>query len=279
MGFMELGTLPKPGPALWALRELASTSGLPVLSESYYMLESWLDDPEATAFDVAGMIRQDPALAFNLIRYAARAGHRPRTNLWTLADDVGLPGVRAMLSECEVVRGYGLEGQVSARGLVDHAVNVALVAQLLAEAEGDDGELLYLAALLHDTGTMAMLRVAPDTISAAIQDPKGPFHSFIHTRTPTPVLDWSSMLLGTIGAHEALAEVLTAASFRSRRSGDRDANARLGRYLRQAHALCESHHGAFHWDRLPPASRGRGFDPERQTAPAEIPALPFIELH
>ncbi len=144
-------------------RIASAIAQLPTLSTVAARLWQLTRDESASAADFEAVIRLDPALTANLLRFANSAWFAPRSRAESVRQAVVLLGLKRV---CEVATiaatarvlperlpGYG----VDARGFWQHCVAVAILSErLAAELRIRPPELTFTAGLLHDVGKLVI---------------------------------------------------------------------------------------------------------------------------
>ncbi|BDG07982.1 HDOD domain-containing protein [Anaeromyxobacter paludicola] len=142
---------------------------LPTLSTVATRLWSLTRDERSSVADFEAVIRPDPALTANLLRYANSAWFAPRSRAESVRQAVVLLGVKRV---CEVATlaaaarvvpprlpGYGLD----ALGFWQHCVAVAVLSERLSGELGlRPPDLTFTAGLLHDIGKLAICSFVAD---------------------------------------------------------------------------------------------------------------------
>lgn len=123
---------------------------------------------ESTLDEIASAVRQDQALAVQILRLANSSFYqrgRKATNLKEAAQLIGLTAVRNVVFTILAIEHFG---KVSQSGLVpqrfwEHSLATAVLAELLGEKVGhQQPEQLFLAGLLHDVGRFVLSAIFPD---------------------------------------------------------------------------------------------------------------------
>src|SRR5580704_9025830 len=121
-----------------------------------------LNQPDVESSKVVKMISYDPALTANVLRICNSAyfgAASPTSDLQEAVTRLGFQQVYQLVAAATGARmlgaaqpGYGLnQGE-----LWKHSVAVAVTAQLMAKKLGDDDNLAFTAALLHDLGKIIL---------------------------------------------------------------------------------------------------------------------------
>jgi putative nucleotidyltransferase with HDIG domain len=142
---------------------LAQVKLLPTLSAASLRLSELARDPRSSAADFEKLIRPDPALTANLLRFANSAYFGRRCRAESVRQAITLLGLKrvsevaaaAALAPVFPARlpGYDLDAQ----GFWLHSVAVAVLSERLAAELGvTRPELTFTAGLLHDVGKLAL---------------------------------------------------------------------------------------------------------------------------
>lgn len=127
------------------------------------LLELLKDEDRADAGAIAGLVRNDPAIAAAILKLANSAafgGLSPVKDVRQAISRLGMRRVSSLITTL-VVKGHftALEGRRKLQeALWDHAVAAALSARRLVNGGGGDPEESYLAGLLHDVGKLLVLK-------------------------------------------------------------------------------------------------------------------------
>lgn len=119
-----------------------------------------LRDPNATFADVARALEPDPVIAARVLRVVNSAAYSRRDPVTTLERAVSQIGVKPMrillveLAACQVFTSRSAGIRQTFKQIWEHCLAVGLLARDLAGHLGSrvDGEVAYLAGLLHDIG-------------------------------------------------------------------------------------------------------------------------------
>lgn len=260
----------RPDPSS-LLAQIDAIESLPVLSEHHLLLRAVVEDREATLEETVSVIEGDPAFTANLLHLANSPLYGQRSPVRTIASAVrvlGLQGVADLSLTLEVVRGFGFPAGMDMQLFWDHSVNVALLAKQLAPVERADPELAYLAGLLHDVGTLALVRFLPETFATLLSETQDgrTIHEACSERFGCQPLDITVRLLSDWRLSPLLARALGLLASDTWRAGDEAQPIRAAVF--KAHKTCEHHGGGFTWDRLPDVAdeagvpvRAHGFIP------------------
>jgi putative nucleotidyltransferase with HDIG domain len=124
-------------------------------------------DPDVSVHRIVRLVSKEQVLATRVLRLANSASNAPVRPITTLPDAtvrVGTNAVRhALLAACitsrlEAEAVYGRGG----RGLLDHSIGTAYMAELIAANMGVDPHEALVCGLLHDIGKLAILKLGID---------------------------------------------------------------------------------------------------------------------
>jgi len=140
---------------------LAQVEQLPTLPEVPLRVLALMNDPETSLGDVAIEIALDPVLAGRVLKLANSPLYAGRGGTDTLASAVvriGLREVRALVVTVGVVQTFSSPTRIlNLREAWRHAIGSAVLARKLAVDLGErEPDRAYLAALLHDVGTLVL---------------------------------------------------------------------------------------------------------------------------
>jgi putative nucleotidyltransferase with HDIG domain len=119
-----------------------------------------LRDPNATFADIARVLEPDPVIAARVLRVVNSAAYSRRDPVTTLEKAIGQIGLKPMrillveLAACQIFTSRSAGIRQTFQQIWEHCLAVGLLARDLAGRLSSrvDGELAYLAGLLHDLG-------------------------------------------------------------------------------------------------------------------------------
>lgn len=143
-----------------------------------------VDDPKASANDISKVISHDPALSMRLLRIANSPLYGLSSKINTIERAVTLLGnkkIRDLVLATSVAKTFdGLPNElVSMHNFWMHSVYCALCARQLASQckQPVQADVLFIAGLLHDIGTLVIFNKLPDAAREAllysIEGPEG----------------------------------------------------------------------------------------------------------
>ena len=135
-----------------------------------------LSRPDAESSQIVKLISYDPALTANVLRICNSAyfgGATPTSDLQEAVTRLGFQQVYELVTAATTSRmlnaaqlGYGLEeGE-----LWKHSVAAAVAAQIVARKVGEDPQLVFTAALLHDIGKIVLSQSLNGVYSKMIKE-------------------------------------------------------------------------------------------------------------
>jgi putative nucleotidyltransferase with HDIG domain len=119
-----------------------------------------LNQPDADASRIVRLITYDPGLSGNVLRVCNTVPVAGATSVTTVEEAIVRLGfhevyrIVAAVSVAKIFRPHGRSGDRSQ--LWEHSVTTAVAAQMMARDLGDDQDLIFTAALLHDIGRMVL---------------------------------------------------------------------------------------------------------------------------
>jgi len=152
---------------------LAQVEHLPTLPEVPLRVLQMMDDPDVALGDIAIEIALDPVLAGRVLKLANSPLFASRGGADTLTSAVmrvGLREVRALVVTVGVVQAFDAHTRIlSLREVWRHAIGSAVLARKLAvDLRERDPDRAYLAALLHDVGSLVLALCFADRFERAI---------------------------------------------------------------------------------------------------------------
>lgn len=146
-------------------RFLARAEDMNLFPQSATQVRQVVDDPKATLNDLEKVVQLDPALSAQLLKVANSPYFGVAREVSTVRGALMLLGFDATRNMAMALAMLTLSqsGKSSGERLLEHALEVALGARLLAE--GADRELaseVFVAGLLHDLGRLVLSSVAAD---------------------------------------------------------------------------------------------------------------------
>ena len=150
---------------------LTALDGVPPLGPVALRVLELLNDPKASAADLARVVSRDQGLSAKLLRTCNSSFVSPIEPVTSLPQAVVTLGMRAvrnlvLFDAIPVGKAGGVWSETEQR-LWTHAIGAALGSRLLAmETGGVDPELAFLGGLFHDLGRILFLQVRPMTYDA-----------------------------------------------------------------------------------------------------------------
>ncbi len=159
---------PEEGESPDALNEfVASIEHLPLFTGMATQLIQSVDRDDITSGELAKQISGDAALVAQLLRMVNSPFYGLRRSVGTVNDAIAILGfalIRRIVVAAVLQRplfAY-LHDTASARVFWRHQLLVASIARHLHVQKGGDGDVAYMAGLLHDVGRLAMLVKFPN---------------------------------------------------------------------------------------------------------------------
>lgn len=144
---------------------IAEAPELAAPPELWTTLNALLDDPDASANDIANVVASDPVSAAHVLRLANSAFFGLSRHVVQLRDAVSLIGlttIRALVLESAAARSVPATSVHLERGrMQQHALATARVARAIA-GEGRAAD-AFLSGLLMDVGTLVLASARPET--------------------------------------------------------------------------------------------------------------------
>ena len=169
------GTPPRIA-ALAPLEEfVASVEHLPLFTGIAAQLIRSVDDESMTATELARQISTDPALVAQLLRLVNSPYYGLRRSVATVSDAIAVLGlnlVRRVVIAAVLQRplfAYLHDTRV-ARDFWRHNLLCGLLSRHLHQRKRLNGEVAYIAGLLHDVGRLVMLLKYPQEVDAMLDD-------------------------------------------------------------------------------------------------------------
>ena len=175
---------------------------LPTLPDTYQRITAALHDESMPLREVGMLIEQDPALTAKILQIVNSA-------FFGLPREVVSPAEAAVLLGGEILRGVVLAADVFAereadervlpvvRSLWQHSLEAAHVTRSVSrtlQCPREVGDAAFLAALVHDVGSLVMLLNQPDAYLQAME---------VARRTSRPLHEVEAEFCGTTHAHVA----------------------------------------------------------------------------
>lgn len=220
---------------------------LPTLPTIVLQLHRVLDDPDAGAADVAGIIEKDPALTVRLLRAANSAafsrGGAPVTSVSAAVARMGMNQVRAVCLVLAVVKAFGRRsGKLDHQAFWTHSATVAVLASQLWDRVGTVREIspddAYVVGLLHDVGLLVLGQYFPVDLAevlAAKPDEDSPIWVIEEEQLGLDHGAVAGLLLGRWSLPPFVAEAIAN---HHRPEHAPDGQIQLARVLEAAEALC-----------------------------------------
>lgn len=160
---------------------VASIQHLPLFTGMAAQLVTSVDREDVSTTELARLISGDAALVAQLLRLVNSPYYGLRRSVGTVTDAIlvlGLNTIRRVVSAAVLQRplfAY-LHDTAVARSFWRHQMLTALLARHVHADKGMDGEIAYMAGLLHDVGRLAMLVKFPQDHDALLADRAGEDH-------------------------------------------------------------------------------------------------------
>ena len=153
---------------------IGANEPLASLPNTFHKLQEVIADPDSGFDDIAEVIYVDPSLTLRLLRIVNSAFYGFRGEVETIYHALGIIGTEQLM---QLVLATTVIGQFKdiPKDMMDleyfwrHSVACGLSARAIQEARGEqDGEVLFVAGLLHDIGRLVMCLKAPDQLKVVI---------------------------------------------------------------------------------------------------------------
>ncbi|ACL71756.1 metal dependent phosphohydrolase [Thioalkalivibrio sulfidiphilus HL-EbGr7] len=147
---------------------IEQTEGLMSLPAITMRLNEMVDDPKASATDIANLISQDPSLTLRLLKLANSPLYGFSSRVDTISRAVTVIGagrIRELVIASTVPRAFdAVESPLlSLEDFWRHSIYCGLAARLLAEqVMPKRAETVFIAGLLHDVGRLLIFNREPD---------------------------------------------------------------------------------------------------------------------
>jgi len=156
-------------------RAIRQAVRLATLPEVTARLLEVVENPDATATDIEGLIATDPVLSVRVLKVVNSPFYGLRAPVQSIAQAtvmLGLNGIRNIAiaaSLARLFRGGEFDASFSAQALWTNSMAVAAGARLIGERVGADGDELFLMGMLHDVGIMVALQAFPQTFGETLR--------------------------------------------------------------------------------------------------------------
>jgi putative nucleotidyltransferase with HDIG domain len=142
---------------------LKSIDMIPAFPATILKVAELLRDDDYAVTDVVNVIKYDQAIAANILKISNSAYFSSRQKIKTIHDAVVYLGQQQLIRAVQTagiskIYKKGGKGYASqSKDFWEHAVAVALMSQIFSrKIQGQDDQILYSAALLHDVGKIIM---------------------------------------------------------------------------------------------------------------------------
>lgn len=162
-------------PTLALAEFVASVEHLPLFTGVAAQLIKSVDREDVTAGELSKLISTDAALVAQLLRLVNSPFYGLRRSIGTVSDAIAVLGlnlIRRIVIAAVLQRplfAY-LHDTRAARDFWRHQLLCATIARQLHAQKGLNGELAYMAGLLHDVGRLVMLVKYPNDIDMLLED-------------------------------------------------------------------------------------------------------------
>lgn len=156
------------------LQSIIEHSGnLLTLPDICLQLKKIVDDPTSSAEDLAELITKDPSLTARLLRIVNSSLYYFPRQISSVSQAITLIGTRqlyslALATSAAAVIRAAAGGYVELKTLWKHSVYSAISAKTIGEGHLRDVESLFVAGLLCNIGTLAVVKYSPDIAMGAI---------------------------------------------------------------------------------------------------------------
>lgn len=156
---------------------VASVEGLWSIPDVYYRVREAINDPDTSVDQLSGLIASDPSMTGSLLRLANSAFFGFPRRIDTLSRAISLIGLDQV---SEVVLASALAASFNAiapdgidtRGFWRDSVRRALLCRVFSQhLRLRDGERLFVAGLLSDTGHLVMAHAMPNELRTVLRHP------------------------------------------------------------------------------------------------------------
>jgi|GEM_PF-955807 len=248
---------------------LNSVAELTPFSAVAFRLIELLDDDLASADEVARLASTDPALTARIIQAANSAYYRRRARVATIRDAIMVLGAREVrglvITTCVV-------GAMPEPQVLDHhafwrfSIATALLADLVARAEGDLSGGAFTAGVLHNVGLLVLDQYCPEGLREVVSI-VGPGRRRLHDREEL-VFGFTDAVLGARLAEQwrlptAVVRAIELHGLRREEVSPRD---RVTSSLVRARIFVRSQGMSDGLESSPPRDPGEGFLPLRAQA-------------
>ncbi len=137
-------------------------------------VSSMANSSRSSIDEIAGAVRQDPALAVKVMRVANSSFFGSGKTAQTLSEAtqrIGMSGIRNTVTAIMTIEYFDREsiGGLNLQRFWEHSLSTAALAEALGHAVGaKDAEKLFLAGLLHDIGRVVLGTVFPEEHEAVL---------------------------------------------------------------------------------------------------------------
>ena len=205
------------GPDAEALQAfVASVQHLPLFSGTAMQLIRSVDREDVPVAELSRLISTDAALVAHLLRIVNSPYYGLSRRIGTVGDALAVLGVnliRRTVTAAVLQRplfAY-LHDTAVARAFWRHGLQCAALARHLAAARGIDGELAYMAGLMHDVGRLAMLMQYPHETDLLLRQRRGDDEFGIDDETAHFGFDHAQVGGALLELWELPAEIVTVA--------------------------------------------------------------------
>jgi putative nucleotidyltransferase with HDIG domain len=154
---------------------ISENDPLASLPNTFYKLREAISDANCDFEDIAEIISMDPSLTLRLLKIVNSAFYGLRGEVETIPHAMGIVGTEQLM---QLVLATTVVNQFKCipKDLVDmnyfwrHSVACGLSARAIREASGEhDGEVLFVAGLLHDIGRLVLCLKVPDQLKVVLK--------------------------------------------------------------------------------------------------------------
>ena len=141
----------------------------------YFKLKDVVEDPESSFKDIGAVILHDPALCARILKISNSPLFNPESEVETIEHALTFIGMNQLeelvlgTTVLESFRGIPVD-VIDINSFWKHSIACALTARLIAEhIHESDHERFYLLGILHDIGSLVILKKAPKAAKEALR--------------------------------------------------------------------------------------------------------------
>ncbi|MBU1701852.1 MAG: HDOD domain-containing protein [Candidatus Eisenbacteria bacterium] len=155
-------------------KRLNVVENIPTLPEILTKVMTMVDDPDASAYDIANVISKDPSLVSTILKVVNSPFYGLSRKVSSVGQGViflGFRAIRNLVFSAQLLKTFGGPGRnrrFNRKALWKHAIATGAAAKQLALRVEADPETAFLTGLMHDLGCIVLDQYFPEEFGAVL---------------------------------------------------------------------------------------------------------------